>query len=647
MNVSARRLAVLGCAFALSCDQCETLVLTRGNLDRVADIVVVTRDGQSFAFTANPEIEALRVADLSEGVFVAAPNRYSPLSIPMGPDTRALAVASGADGVDAARVYALDGADDTVRVVDTTRFVVVATIATGRAPRDIAAIDVGDTHLLAVVYADHVDLIPVDKDVAGDATAVDFGAGAAGVAIAADPAGSAFVVADAALAVAHVVDVDGAVVDVDVSGPQSGVAVGVVDTGAGDTPVAVLLRTDTPALMAVGLAPAPTLLGGAGLPRLPLVAYVPDSRAVGAAADLEPTLCCGGLSTAAEDAGESTLAFATVWLSDGDVVHVALAAARKDGEDLGRPLVRLVDDDVLALAPTVDVNTAVEVWQPPVGGEAFRPTLSFAAVDNFGTPPFVPAVRGGAVVTLTWEGDLTRAQNLAGVDYNSGTRTFTTNRDLVARGARVGDVARFVQLAPEDPALCAQPLRGVISAVVGSDVTVDAGAEFDVDVADVCLGRGPDTVRLTIEVQGAFVVEEDGVFRGRLVDADAGGADADATISFPGAALSVSLSSAGAPVPGSVLAFALDPHVDTMGLNLADDVSFVGDGGVGTAAFVATGIAGGATIIPDPTSDDRSVKVKARRMALSSGSIDGTSGLPLLITCDEAETSLGLVETFR
>lgn len=144
-----------------------------------------------------------------------------------------------------------------------------------------------------------------------------------------------------------------------------------------------------------------------------------------------------------------------------------------------------------------------------------------------------------------------------------------------------------------------------------------------------------------------IVVEEDGVFRGRLVDADAGGADADATISFPGAALSVSLSSAGAPVPGSVLAFALDPHVDTMGLNLADDVSFVGDGGVGTAAFVATGIAGGATIIPDPTSDDRSVKVKARRMALSSGSIDGTSGLPLLITCDEAETSLGLVETFR
>ena len=37
----------------------------------------------------------------------------------------------------------------------------------------------------------------------------------------------------------------------------------------------------------------------------------------------------------------------------------------------------------------------------------------------------------------------------------------------------------------------------------------------------------------------------------------------------------------------------------------------------------------------------------SRRMVLATGSIDGNSGLPLLLTCDEGETVTGRVESFR
>lgn len=662
-----RTTVVLGAALALTtaCDTCQQVLLTRGNLDRVADVVVVNRaDGSSIAITSNPELEALRVLDLTSGRFLEAPNRFSPLSVPTGPETRQLTLAvdvDGVDGVDSTRLYALDVSDDTVQIVRLEAvgakpaFATVARYDVGGRPVDIAAIKRGDTTLVAVTLIDaRVALFSLINDSVTPLDFVDVNAAAPGAAlgaIVADPFGESFVVADVALPLVHVLRIkDDLTVELDrsldVGGPVSRLAAGVVDVGDGRAPVVVALRSDVPSLMAVRLfrpgfrEDRYVVLGGAELPSLPVETYVPDVRA----GEPPETVCCRGLNDDALAANEATAAFATVWMANGDMVYVALAAERENGDPLpaGRRLVRLVDDDLAPLSGPegIDLNSDENLWVPAPGGERFRPSVALTPVDNYGSPPFVPLVVAGTALLLTWEGDLPRLRNLGPASSNAWTPAdlkFTVNRDVAARGARVGDVARFTQNDP-DAACTANELRGVIVAVAGADVTLALGAEFAQADADACLGRNTDTVRVSIEAAGSFVVDNGGVFVGRLVAAGAGAED---SIALPGATLGFTASSAGLPLRGSKLAVPLDAHVTTMGMDLN------GASNIGVAALIPTAIAGGALVIPDAASEVEGATTVARRMVFTSGSVNSQTGLPLLFTCDEGETSPGRVESFR
>ncbi|MDP2340699.1 MAG: hypothetical protein Q8O67_07065 [Deltaproteobacteria bacterium] len=665
MSSPLARASLLSIGFVAGCTNCEQAVLTRGNLDRVADVVVVNAtDGNSIAVSANPEIEHLRVLDLTLGRFTAAPNRFSPLSIPTGPDTRAITIAVDAvtTAEDPRRLYALDGSDDTVRIIRLEEsggdpaFLQITSFATGRAPADVAALTNGLVTIVAVVLPDEsavaVHLVDGPRgDVVTSGETIALPAGSHPSSIVIDPMGLSFVVGDAVLPQVHVLAIapDNTVTldqSLDVLGPVHSLAAGVVDVGDGLAPVVVALRSDTPAIMAVRLfrpgfrEDRYAVLGGAALPALGSVAYVPDARP----SDAEVTVCCEGLAIDALRNFEATAAWAAVWMANGDLLYVQLAATRIDGTVLpaGRTLVRLVDDDVAALsAPDgIDLNENEELWVPAAGGEARRPIVSLTPVDNFGTPAFVPLTNSGTSLLLVWEGDLTTARRLRG-GFAPSDNTFETVVNVEARGARVGDIAR---LEKDDVEIgCEASFRARITAVVERVVTLatDGAAPFLTAEQAACLDPSGDT-RLTVEVQGAFVVEDGGRFLGRL--APAGGAE-DAIL-LSGVSLSFAPSASGLPLPGSRLAVPLDPHVTTLGLNLADAVRSSG-GGFGPAALVPTGIDGGTLIIPDGSTEEADDVIPARRMVLASGSIDGSSGLPLMLTCDEGETITGRVESFR
>jgi hypothetical protein len=690
----ARLLAVAAGLLALGadCQSCQqTAAATRGNLDRVSDVVVVDAvDGHAYAIAANPELQHLRVLDLTDGRFVVGPNRFFPLSIPTGPSTRQLAVAvavepDGSTHADPRRIFALDGSDDTVAVVTVvdddagvTPFTVLHTLPTGRAPVDVAAIRVGATTAVGVAVPGatsddggvlEVSLLQDGVPVGEEAPlVVALPAGSHPSAVVADPFGRAFVVADAALPQLHVVERDeatgafGYARSLDVQGPCSEVAAGVVDVGDGLAPVVVALRSDQPAAVAVRLfrpgfrEDRYAVLGGTALPSLAVTAAVADARpgeqpVDGAAAPV--TVCCRGLSAERLAAGEATAAFAAVHQASGALVYLQLAAATIDGLTLppGRRVVRLVDDDgEPASAPEgTDLNAEPALWKPEEGGEGLRPVVALAAVDNFGSPPFVPLLEPGLLLELVWEGDVPGLSDLRGA-FAPGPHTFTAGVDVAARDGRVGDVARLVPEAARPG--CDDAYRARILAVDGATVTVavdgdGSGAEPALDEATVtsCL-QGAGELRLTIEAQGVFVVADARGFVARLGPVAPGGVPAvadETALALPGVELSVT-TPAGAPLPGSTLLLPLDARVTTMGLALAAPGL---EGGFGASALVPTGIAAATITIPDAASDVDGAVVEARRMVFTTASVSTASGLPVIYTCDEGETSTTRVETFQ
>lgn len=657
---------------AANCEQCSTVGNPRrGNVDRVSDLVIVEGiDGHSYAVSANPELLHLRVLDLTEGRFLTGPNRYFPLSVPVGTLTRRLAMARDrvTEADDPTRLYAVDSADDTLYVLRTvedgsTPFSVVGALPTGRAPADVAAIRLSDGSTLAALSlpdSGAVELIGVDdegRELSRVLVSLEdaFGAGASPDAIEVDPFGRGFVVADGAgggVATIDVADDGSAVVDrvVDVGGPVSALRGGVVDVGDGLAPVVVALVSDRdgrPAAQLVRLfrpgfvESRVALLGGAELPNLGVDVYVPDARQSAAGV----TVCCRGLDAERVDDGEATAAFAGVSLADGRLLYLQLAASRIDGLilDGDRRVVRFVDDDVAPPAPPegIDVNTDDNLWVPADGGDAFRPTIAFATVDNLGTPPFVPLVRTGTTLLLVYDGELPGVRRARGT-WAPGTFQFEATVNLENRDVRVGDVA---QLIVESPRLdCDEVIEAAITAVNGASITLAAAGDVDDDasISDAentqCLQGGGD-VRVTVLAQGAFVVTEDGVARGRLrarVDGDTD--DGDATIDLAGVRVSARAAAAGQPLRGSRLALPLDSRVTTMGVNLPSGI-------LSSSALVPTAIVGGTVIIPD--AEVEGATIAARRLIMSAGGANTASGLPVLMTCDEGETSLTRVESFN
>jgi hypothetical protein len=666
-------------AMAASCEQCQQIGdPRRGNVDRVSDVVIVAAvDGHSYAVSANPELQHLRVLDLTDGRFLTAPNRYFPLSVPVGDETRRLAVAVDVrtQSEDPTRIYAVDSADDVVFLVRVTDdaaapvFDVVGTVVTGRGPGDVAALRIDDsTVIVAVTRADAglvqlhrvvddavVESVDVPLPASADADLVDVAPVPS--AIVADPLGRALVVADAALpqVVALEVDAAGALSvtsrAIDVGGPVHTLSAGVVDVGDGLAPVVLALRADTAAVMAVRLfrpgyvEDRYALLGGTALPAAGSTVYVPDARESAA----EVTVCCNGLSDEQIAAGEATASFAAVTLVDGRLLYLNLAAPTLDGLDLegDRRIVRLIDDDPAPPGPPegVDVNGDATLWVPAEGGEDRRPRVTFSTVDNLGTPPFVSLVASGGSLLLSWEDELPPARRLRGV-FSPGPRAFVAEVDVARRGVRAGDLARLV---PETARIgCAAQFDARIVAVDTSTVTLafegdGTGLQPFITAADSvsCL-QGAGEVRLTVLVADAFVVTEDGRFRGRLAFvSDGAPASPDHQVELAGVRLTVDAAAAGKPLPSSRLAVPLDARVTTLGLDLR--------GGLGSVALVPTAIAGGTIVMPDPK--DKSARIPARRVVMSTAGVGNATrsrtGLPGLLTCDEAETTVTVVEVFN
>ena len=649
-----------------SCSQCQTGVDSTGNLDRVNDVVVIQApDGVSYAVTANPELQHLRTVDLTVGRFLQSPNRFFPLSSESAAWELAVAVDVDRTAQDTTRIFGLDSVGDTVDVIHTSDsvdddkpFTILARFETGRAPGDLAALRFGDRTVVAITLPDAgvVELHAVDD--AHTATlfaTVVLPVGARPERIVADPLGNAFVVGDAGVGVVYAIEPDDDAGNsfslartVDVGGPVGALAAGVVDVGDGLAPVVLALRTDRAAAMLVRLFRAGypedryAMLGGTELPRLGVTAYVPDVRPT----DAPVTVCCTGLDAASVAAGEATADFGAVTIADGTVLYLQLAAARIDNLVLTSPrrAVRLVDDDPAPAGPavitdaegvvtgTIDVNVLPDLWVPARGGDNRRPTVTFSAVDTFGSPPFVTLLPAASSLLLVYDGgadaDLGGARGLTGSFSNS---SFVTEIDLVARDVRVGDIARLQPFNADTS--CAESFRGRIIAVNANtvDIATDVGTDpvlSSVDIAD-CLGD--DDVRLFVEVGDGFAVTRNGDFVQRLAFGD--------PLVLPGVHMTVTSSPAGAPLSGSRLAIPLDSRVTTMGIDLVDT------GGV--LAMVPTAIAGGTVIIPDARSDDATATTAARRMVMTAAAADTRVSVPALFTADEAETTITQVERLQ
>lgn len=632
---STRIAPLAACALGLlsvaaNCEQCqEATDLRKGNLDRAADVVLITStlDSHTYAIVSNPELEHLRVFDLTVESFVDSPNGYFPLSIDVGPDTRKLALSA-----DEQTLFALDGAADTIFVVDTSNpraATTVDSIATARAPADIAVVDLGapEDRELWVTLPDegcvqifdaagneiaHVQL--TDRD----------GVRARPSDIVVDPQGESVVVADAAQPVLHVFS-RGAGADphavervVDVGGSVGGLAAGVIDIGDGLSPVVLALLRDQPVAVAVRLFRGVAeeryqVLGSAEIPGRPLSAYVPDHR-------VTKTVCCRELTNDLEDAGEATDSWAAVGTADGRVVYLSIVAV--DG------LVRIFDNDLGELAEGEALTSG---WVPEAGDEDREPASTVEATGAFGDPPFVPLLDPDEQITLVWEGarpGITRAR----VKPDDGDLLSESGADFEARGGEIGDVA-IIALENPEPG-CPAEIEASVTGVQVSRVRVELADPDD----EACL-TGGGQLRLSLAPAQAFIAtDRDGDFLGVVGFGE--------ELPLSGGDLRLAPSAAGPPEHrGSTLVVPIDAHVAVIDLDLSDAVSFLASdgGGFGQAAILPVAIAGREMQFPGV---ELGTLVTGRRMVIATGAND-SNGLNALFTCDEGETIPGLCVPFR
>jgi urease accessory protein UreE len=625
--MTSRRVQWLACALGLAsvganCEQCQPVPNPRkGNLDRAADAVIVHgADGHAYAVVSNPELQHLRVFDLTTEAFVFAPNRYFPLSVDVGPDTRRLAV----DDADPTRVFALDGAADEIFVVRADEGFARSgdPLPTGRAPADLAVVgselwvtlpeesavqilDLGGAQL-ARIDLDELDGVPARP---GD--------------IVIDPQDESVVVADAALPLVHVIAraTKELARSLDVGGPTASLSAGVIDIGDGLAPVVLAVRSDAPIVVAIKLFRAVpedryAVLGSVEVPGIPLISYVPDHRT-------SATICCREFSDAAVAAGEATDAWGAVASADGKVTYLSLRSGA----------VRIFDNDLEGPATGEPLPDA---WAPVAGDEDREPAASFAAGSDFGDPPFAPLIDGDERLRLTWQGSL---PGLAGVrgTWTGGDSAFVADAaDLAARGARAGDLA-IIAIEDAGAACDDDDVTGIIDVVEGAVVTI----ALDEPAEEVCLVGG-GVLRVSVAPADAFVVtDRDSTFLGRLAFVGP-----DAALPFAGGLLTVTPSAVGPPTRrGSALLVPLNPHLALIDLDLSDPPSFLASdrGGFGQGALLPVALVGGKMTIPGV---ELGTEVRARRMLMATAS-DDRFGLNTIFVCDEAETVPGLCKEFR
>lgn len=659
------RRALLLCAAPLfGCNQCEAPPPpTAGNIDRPGDVVVVVPPGEerALAFVSNPEIEQLRVFDVSrlpEGGFVPAPNVFFPLSVRTGPGTTDLSAPRGLPS----RVLALDSANDEVYVVRTvdddggaafTR--VGAPIPTTGEPAAMDAALLGEDLVAFVALPDDgaVEAIAIDPDTGeerGRAT-LPLAAGARPTDVAVDPTGGAVLLADAVKSFVSIVDLQGFDVDafadvapraIDVGGPTRRIAVGRVPLPDGMAPVAVALRRDAAEIAAIRLfregfrEERYALLGRAEVPGFPTAAYVPDQATSTTSAP--PVVCCQGMSDDVVEAGEATAAWAAVADAEGLLYYVALAAPPAGG---GAPQVRLIDVDLdpAGFDPEIDVNTTPELWVVPEGvASSPRPTVVATPVDNFGAPPVVPLVPFGAQLILVWEGPTPGLEGVPAT-FDDGALALDTANALEDLDVRTGDL---VDLVLDDPTPgCEAELRTEVVAVgdASIDVRTGVGATGLSDDEVACI-EAAGGLTATVRAGDAFVVDStDRGPLGRLRFAEGAGGDdppPETFLDLPGVRITLQQNPQGEPATGSILGLPLHPEVLTVGIPLSRDP--IDDlGGFGDLARQPIAMAGGEMKVP--SGDDDDALVDARRILMITPS--------RLFSFDEGETDVRQVASYR
>lgn len=608
---SALLLALLvGCDIA-GCDREPPA--PSGELDRLGDLVLVTppdiEDGRAFVVVSNPEIQQLRVFDAFERRFVPAPNLFFPLSARTGPATRRLAVSP----LDQRFVYALDSAEEHLQVVAmlpavrldddsvAPAFTTEAVFATGPAPSDVAVWSSGEEGELPLAFIalpneSAVEVLALDLEAGevAESLLIDLGEGSVPNRLEVDPTGDAVVVTDAALDSVAIVrirpDLPGqplAALDrrIDVGGPTSSVAIGVVDPGTGLGPLALVALRDLERVAALRLfregfrEDRYVHLGSVEIPDLASALYVPDQRRE------DPSACCAEptrQSNTDDPAEPPTLAWGAITTPNGFLYYVRFDARRRGG---GR-LVRLIDFGTQVPAA---VNLE-DSWFPVEGGENRRPAVEVTPIDNFGDPPVVPLFREAQPrIELVYEGSppgtVNRRATLVEDEGGFALEVVPGAIPFAERDVRLGD--EIVVDTSDRGGSCPELVRMIVEGLSGDRVEVSPLSSL----AAACVSQG-ETATFTLFAVGDFVVSTTGDgYQGRLTLTSE-----RSSIEVPGFRVSVSRASAGPPLRGSRLSIEVTQDIRPASIFLAEDVIA---GGLGNRALLPQGIVGGSVRLRD------------------------------------------------
>lgn len=595
-----------------------------GNIDRLADAVFVQPDStrvprQSYVFVSNPDLEVVRVFDAYEHRFVRAPNVYFPLSLPVGPSTRRLAVAPA----DHTRVFALDGVEDRVYVMRATddggtALTVVNDVIVGtrRAPADIAASTIeGGVRLYVSIPDDGlVQVLDVlhDADGATEVALIDLGDDARPGELDVDPTEDALLIGDAVHDRLTVVRLEDLEVDrvLDVGGAVTHISTGLVDPGDGLAPMALVGLRGESAVTAVRLF-RPThreeryaVLGTVELAAPVAAAYLPKQEDT----DLtERTVCCVGLNRLSE----ATYGWATVLTTTGDMYYLRLDGETSDDDDNARGVARLVDND------ETDPSVTDPTWSPAADDPIDTPVVTATSVGFEG----YAALSSPGALTLTWEGQLPFGAH-ASASLDDADDLVVFSRSIGE--ATVGDVVVFDVDGREGP--CPDTLERTIVDAVDTR-TFDVGAFSDDERSCLTFGgnltasvRAPNAWVANSTVHGHV---------GRLARAGEGG-DLDDELLLDGFVVQVA---SDVPHRDSTLSMSFAQNISAVGMLLSRQPTSNDPTGFGIGALYPSAMVGGEVSVP---TDSDVVNYHTRRIYM----VTGTGSL---LTFNETETNLANV----
>lgn len=627
-----------------SCTQ--TAVSTSNNLEKPSDVVLIrapSPDGSqehSYVVVSNPDIEQLRILDLSTGTFLVAPNGYFPLSVRVGPATRRLASAAG-------HVFALDSVEGKVYVIRTAEdaqgpaFSVVETFAVPRAAAGMAAVTRSDDPNHALVFVTVPDTGTIqcfDVDTAtGTVTAtaaatLKNGLRPSEITVAVDE--NLVLVTDSArgtITGLRISDAQTALAEavtagetglwpilqiIDASGPLSRISTGYLPINGSVVPVAAAIRRDASEVtlwrIDGGDEQPFQIVGRLALPASPLTLYIPDQRPESSV--ISPGACCSTF----EEEQESTSWFA-VTSASGSIyyVHVNVASEALDS----KPYLSFFDTDTVGPSARVtgDLNTNPVLWAPAEGGDAFRPTMTLTAIENSdvlaerGTTPFLP---NAASLVLTYEGTLPLASHVATSLQDQGNQeailTVLGGLTWQERDVQENDVVVLQGTARDAAQSC--NVHGTVNRLDGhnvflSEITGDVSA--CVSLLNDDSANGGAAVDVVVTAKEAFsVVEDSGTYFGR-VRLQSGAADPVAsgeTLELPEMRVTLQAAASGKPLAGSRLLLPIDGRNTPAELTLSRQ-STLGTVGFGAAGALPGALVGGEVLVAGATAGT----VEARR----------------------------------